>query len=81
MEPFDTLDLLVELARGYHVNVRLNILQQLFFYKSKYKHLFRYDAQIQNAAVLNKKFLFKNKPEVHIMPYKVADLEAYKMYV
>lgn len=78
---FDTLDLLVELAQRHHVNVKLNILQQVFFYKTKYKHLFEYDAQIPNAAELNEKFRFKNQPEVCVVPYEAADMEAYKRYV
>lgn len=81
MEMFATMDLLVELAQRHHINVQLNILQQIFFYKSEYKHLFHYDAKIPNAADLNKKFLFRNQPEVLIMPYEAADIEAYKMYV
>lgn len=78
MEMFDTLDLLVELAQRHRVNVKLNILQQIFFYKSKYKHLFRYDAQIPKAADLNKEFQFKNRPEVYVVPHETADIEAYK---
>lgn len=69
---FDTLDLLVELAQRHHVNVKLDIVQQIFFYKTKYKHLFQYDAQIPNAADLNAEFRFKNQPEVNVVPYKTA---------
>lgn len=81
MEMFEPMDLLVELAQRHHINVKLNILQQIFFYKSKHKHLFQYDAQIPNAADLNKTFPFRNHPEVCIVPYEAAGTEAYKMYV
>lgn len=81
MEMFATMDLLVELAQRHRINVKLDILQQLFFYKSQYKHLFHYDARIPKATDLNKNFLFKNQPEVYIVPYEAADVEAYKMYL
>lgn len=78
---FDRLDFLVELAQRLQVNLKLQMLQQIFFYKTKYKHLFRYDAQIPNAADLNKKFQFKNQREICVIPYETADIEAYKWCV
>lgn len=81
MEMFDTLDLLVELAQRHRINVKLNTLQQIFFYKSKYKHLFRYDAPIPNADDLNKEFRFKNQPDVCVVPHEIDDIDAYKWYV
>lgn len=80
-EMFDTLDLLVELAQRHHVNVKLRILQQIFFYKSKYKHLFKYDNRIPDAANLNKGFQFENQPKISVVQYETADIEAYKRYV
>lgn len=81
MEMFDTLDLLVELVQRHQVNVKLNILQQIFMYKSKYKHFFEYDAQIPNSAELNKEFRFKDRPKVSVIPLENADIEIYKKYV
>lgn len=78
---FDKLDLLVELAQRNHFNVKLNILQQIFFYKSKYKHLFEYDKRIPDAANLNKAFRFKNRPKISVIEYETADMEVYEQYV
>lgn len=77
---YDTLDLLVELARRHHLNVKLNMIQQLFFYKTKYKHLFQYGAQVPNAADLNAQFPFRNRPKVFVISRESADKQAYKQY-
>lgn len=80
MDVFDSLDLLVDLARRQRFNVKLNLLQQIFFYKSRFKHLFKYDKEINNAKELNEKFLFEGRPKISIVPIEIADLDTYKKY-
>lgn len=81
---FESLDFLVDLVRRHHLHVKLDLIQQVFFYKSPYKHLFEYDSQINNANELNKHFQFKGRPMVYVVPpkepFEVKDLHTYKRY-
>lgn len=78
MGVFDSLDLLVALARHQQFNVKLNLLQQTFFYKSQYKHLFKYNDEIKNSKELNKKFPFGDRPKISIVPIESSDLNTYE---
>lgn len=81
MEMFDKLDLLVELVQRHHINLELTTLQQIFFYKSNFKHLFHYDEIIPHSAELNKKFPYKNGPKICVVLLEHADAESYSEYV
>lgn len=80
MGVFDSLDLLVDLAHRQRFHVKLGQFQQIYFYKSRYKHLFEYCNEIPNAKELNQNFRFKNRPKIHIVPIEVVDLDTYKRY-
>lgn len=77
---FDSLDFLVDLARRHRLHVKLDPLQQIFFYKSPYKHLFEYDANINNSKYLNEHFQFKGRPMVYVVPSTDKDQETFKTY-
>lgn len=79
MEPFESLDLVVHLARHQHINVKLSEIQQIFCYKTHYKNLFKYDTPlIANLGLLNKSFRFEDRPMVRIKSVKIFDLATYK---
>lgn len=78
MDVFGSLDLLVDLARCHRINIKLNLLQQIFFYKSQFKHLFQYDAEIPKANVLNQNFPFKNRPSITVILNETFDAATYK---
>lgn len=80
MEPLDSLDLLVNLARRHRINVKLSQLQQIFFYRTKYKDLFEFDPQLlpKRAKDHNVNFQFKDRPIVYVKSVKTFDLNTYK---
>lgn len=80
MKLFDSLDLLVDLVRRFHYNVKLHYMQQLFIYKGSHKHLFEYDACVPNAKDLNKNCQLKNQRKIYIVPSIDSDINTYKRY-
>ncbi|XP_055317501.1 uncharacterized protein LOC129576410 [Sitodiplosis mosellana] len=77
---FDSLDLLVNLARRHRLNVKLSELQQTFFYRTQYKDLFELDAKlfISRGKNINANFQFKDRPKVYVRSAKIFDLDTYK---
>ncbi|XP_055312030.1 uncharacterized protein LOC129574273 isoform X2 [Sitodiplosis mosellana] len=77
---FDSLDLLVNLARRHRLNVKLSELQQTFFYRTQYKNLFELDAKlfISHGKNINANFQFKDRPKVYVRSAKTFDSDTYK---
>lgn len=82
MEMFDSLDLLIDLAQRHHLNIKLAPIQQLFMYKSPYKHLFEYDPEVVvKAEDLNKNFKFKEQPKITVAYMETSvDIDTYKRF-
>lgn len=77
---FESLDLLIDLAQRHHLNIKLAPIQQLFIYKTVYKHLFEYDPEvIVRAKDLNKNFKFKEQPKITVAYIETSyDIDTYK---
>lgn len=77
---FDSLDLLVNLARRHRINVKLSELQQIFIYRTQYRHLFELDAKalLARGKDLNVNFQFKDRPKVFVKSVKTFDAFTYK---
>lgn len=82
MELFESLEILVELADYYRINVKLHENQQLLFHRTKYKDLFEYDSpMLSNIAHINNAFQLRNRPKIEIHSIKMVDISAYEKYV
>lgn len=81
VEMFESLDLLVELARSHGINVKLSQIQQLIFRRTKYESLFEFDSKIFPKNLHNNSQL-KDRPTVYIKSLKpMNDLMTYEEYV
>ncbi|XP_031621856.1 uncharacterized protein LOC116339901 isoform X2 [Contarinia nasturtii] len=78
-EPLESLDVLVELAARYQIDVRLNGLQQLFIHRTKHKHLFKYNSEaLSHIKDVNNEFKFDGQPKIYIQNYQALSLDTYK---
>lgn len=82
MDTFDSLDLLVNLARRHRINVKLSELQQIFIYRTQYRYLFELNAKtlLARGKDLNVNFQFKNRPKVFVRSIKTFDVFTYKKH-
>lgn len=82
MDTFDSLDLLVNLARRHRINVKLSDLQQIFIYLTQYRHLFELDAKtlLARGKDLNVNFHFKDRPKIFVKSFEKFDAFTYKKH-